>query len=34
MLLVQVGIGFGFGLHYALWGGATAALVNGLGAVQ
>jgi hypothetical protein len=34
MLLVQVGIGCGFGLHYALWGGATAALVNGLGAVQ
>jgi hypothetical protein len=34
MLLVQIGIGIGFGLHYALWGSATAALVNGLGAVQ
>jgi hypothetical protein len=32
MLLVQIGIGIG--LHYALWGSATAALVNGLGAVQ
>jgi hypothetical protein len=34
MLLVQVGIGIGFGLHYALWGSSTAAIVNGLGAVQ
>src|SRR5262245_33427429 len=34
MLLVQVGIGIGYGLHYALWGGVTAAVVNGLGAVQ
>lgn len=34
MLLVQLGIGIGFGLHYALWGSVTAALVNGLGAVQ
>jgi hypothetical protein len=34
MLLLQTGIGIGFGLHYALWGSATAALVNGLGAVQ
>jgi hypothetical protein len=34
MLLVQIGIGIGFGLHYALWGGATAAIVNGLGAAQ
>jgi hypothetical protein len=34
MLLVQIGIGIGLGLHYALWGSATAALINGLGTVQ
>jgi hypothetical protein len=34
MLLVQLGVGIGFGLHYALWGGATAAAINGLGAIQ
>ena len=34
MLLVQLGIGVGFGLHYALLEIATAALVNVLGAVQ
>ena len=34
MLLVQLGIGVGFGLHYAFMDVATAALVNLLGAVQ
>jgi hypothetical protein len=34
MLLLQIGIGIGYGLHYLLWGSATAATVNGLGAVQ
>lgn len=34
MLIVQIGIGVGFGLHYALLGSLTASAVNGLGAVQ
>lgn len=34
MLIVQLGIGVGFGLHYALLGSLTASAVNGLGAVQ
>lgn len=34
MLIVQIGIGVGFGLHYALLGNLTASAVNALGAVQ
>lgn len=34
ILVVQIGIGLGFGLHYALLGAMTAALVNLLGSVQ
>jgi hypothetical protein len=34
MLLVQIGIGISYCLHYLLWGSATAGAVNGLGAVQ
>lgn len=34
MLWVQLGIGIGFGLHYALLGATTAAMANVLGSVQ
>lgn len=34
MLIVQIGIGVGFGLHYALLGLLTASAVNALGALQ
>jgi hypothetical protein len=34
MLTVQLGIGIGFGIHYALMGAATAAIANTLGSLQ
>ncbi len=34
MLLVQLGIGVGFGVHYALLGAWTGALMNALSAIQ
>lgn len=34
VLLIQIGIGISFGLHYAILGNLTAGAVNGLGSVQ